>query len=166
MIATNTGRNVFIVTIYVLAYVLLDWVSYINPVLPFAITAWNPPPGLSLALLIIRGPKYAPALFLASLTADFVVRQGSASPLTAIVLTTILTFGYWGLALVLVRWMKLSDLRTLRHLTVFSVVTSVLCMVIAFTYIGAHAVLGLPRFGLSRSSPCAFGLVTLLAFLW
>jgi hypothetical protein len=59
---------------YVVAYVALDWVSYIHPLGPFAITPWNPPPGLSLALLLAQGLAFAPALFVASFATELVVR--------------------------------------------------------------------------------------------
>ena len=44
-------RTALIVAGYVVAYVALDWVSYIHPLGPFAITPWNPPPRLSLGLM-------------------------------------------------------------------------------------------------------------------
>ena len=38
---------------YIALYVLLDLVSYILPVLPLGISPWNPPPGLTLFLLLL-----------------------------------------------------------------------------------------------------------------
>jgi hypothetical protein len=38
----SVQRTVLIVAAYVVAYVALDWVSYIHPLGPFAITPWNP----------------------------------------------------------------------------------------------------------------------------
>ena len=37
---------------FVVAYVTLDWVSFVDPYGPLAITPWNPPPGVALYLLL------------------------------------------------------------------------------------------------------------------
>ena len=68
------------VAAFLLAYVVLDWVSYLYPVSPLAITVWNPPPGLALALLLLFGLEFAPAVFAAALVADIVVR-GAPGPI-------------------------------------------------------------------------------------
>jgi two-component system, LuxR family, sensor kinase FixL len=60
---------------YLASYVLLDWVSYIHPIASLGITPWNPPPGVSLALILLFGRAFLPWLFLAPLLADAVVRQ-------------------------------------------------------------------------------------------
>jgi two-component system, LuxR family, sensor kinase FixL len=60
---------------YLASYVLLDWVSYIQPIASLGITPWNPPPGLSFALILLFGRAFLPWLFLAPLLADGVVRQ-------------------------------------------------------------------------------------------
>jgi two-component system, LuxR family, sensor kinase FixL len=60
---------------YLASYVLLDWVSYIQPIASLGITPWNPPPGLSLALILLFGRAFLPWLFLAPLLADAIVRQ-------------------------------------------------------------------------------------------
>ena len=52
---------------YLAGYVLLDWVSYIQPIASLGITPWNPPPGLSLALILLFGRAFLPWLFLAPL---------------------------------------------------------------------------------------------------
>ena len=46
--------------VYVAGYVLLDWASYIQPIASLGITPWNPPPGLSFAL-ILRAVYFAVA---------------------------------------------------------------------------------------------------------
>jgi hypothetical protein len=80
-------RTAVIVVGYVVAYVALDWVSYIHPLGPFAITPWNPPPGLSMALLLVYGLRLAPALFVAGLVAELVVRGCPPSLLHAALAT-------------------------------------------------------------------------------
>ena len=73
--------RVFSLPPYVLAlgflalYVLLDWISFIQPFAPFGITPWNPPTGLSFILVLLFGQRFIPLLFVAPLLADLMVRQ-------------------------------------------------------------------------------------------
>ncbi|MFN0318293.1 MAG: ATP-binding protein [Burkholderiales bacterium] len=139
----GVSRGVLFATVYVAVYVLLDWISYIHPVMRFAITAWNPPPGVSLAFLLLFGLRFTPALFVSALLADLIVRSGHESLSESLFLAAILAVGYSMLAFVFLRWLKLDALRGLRDLTVFTLVTTLFCMLVAACYIGAHAALGL-----------------------
>ena len=49
---------------FLAGYVVLDWVSFIDPVGPLGITPWNPAPGLALFLLLRYGLPFAPWLVL------------------------------------------------------------------------------------------------------
>lgn len=128
---------------YFALYVFLDWVSYIHPVLPLAITPWNPPPGLSLALLLLLGLRYWPALFFAALLAELLVR-GLPAPFPYAVLSSLfLTACYAGAATLLRGPLHFdSGFRTLRDLFVFLLVVScgallaALCYVSIYTYAG------------------------------
>ena len=60
---------------YLAGFVLLDWLSFIHPFAPFGITPWNPPTGLSFALILLFGQRYLPLLFVAPLLADLLVRH-------------------------------------------------------------------------------------------
>ena len=62
---------------YLALYVLLDWLSWIQPYNGLDITPWNPPPGLTLALLLRRGLKFAPLPYLAAILSDGVTRHFS-----------------------------------------------------------------------------------------
>lgn len=44
---------------FVAAYLLLDAMSYIHPLAQSTITPWNPQPALAIALLMIRGQRWA-----------------------------------------------------------------------------------------------------------
>ena len=59
---------------YLVVFVLLDWISYVEPVAPFAVTPWNPGTGVSIALILIFGARMIPFLFIAPFAA-LVVRQ-------------------------------------------------------------------------------------------
>ncbi|MFO1425896.1 MAG: MASE1 domain-containing protein [Steroidobacteraceae bacterium] len=65
--------------LYVGAYVALDWISYVQPVLKLGITPWNPQAGLTLAFLISRGPVWMAATICAALLSEAVVR-GTPAP--------------------------------------------------------------------------------------
>jgi two-component system sensor kinase FixL len=75
-------RHFEIAFTYLAGYVLLDWLSYVHPVASFGITPWNPPTGLSFALVILFGAEFLPWLFVAPVLADAFVR-GLALPLPA-----------------------------------------------------------------------------------
>jgi two-component system, LuxR family, sensor kinase FixL len=127
---------------YVLAYVVLDWVSYIHPVAPLAITVWNPPPGLSLALLLGFGLRYAPALFLAAFLAEVTVRPGDAAIGDAAAYAAILAAGYTAVA----AWLHSArfdpSFRSLRDLVLFVTVVGVGTIGIGLCYVAAHALTG------------------------
>lgn len=89
MIGTSTERRPFAMAFprvftlpqsvlalgFLAGYVLLDWVSFIQPFAPFGITPWNPPTGLSFILVLLFGQRFIPLLFVAPLVADLLVRQ-------------------------------------------------------------------------------------------
>ena len=68
--------------VYLGAYVLLDWLSYVHPFAAFGITPWNPQTGLSFALILLCGYRFVPWLVLAPLLADYAVR-GWPIPMSA-----------------------------------------------------------------------------------
>jgi two-component system, LuxR family, sensor kinase FixL len=67
-------RHLEIAFAYLAGYVLLDWLSYLHPFASFGITPWNPPTGLSFALVLLFGSEFLPWLFAAPVLADALVR--------------------------------------------------------------------------------------------
>jgi signal transduction histidine kinase len=65
---------------YVAAYLALDWISLIDAYSHAAITPWNPPAGLSFAVLLRYGLGFLPAVFLAVAVAEVLFHGLSASP--------------------------------------------------------------------------------------
>src|ERR1700756_738785 len=61
--------------LYVAGYVLLDWISLIQPYAPFGITPWNPGTGLSFALVLLFGRRMIPFLFIGPLLSDLIQIQ-------------------------------------------------------------------------------------------
>ena len=72
-------RRMAIGLIFLLAYVALDYVSFVKPYRGLGITPWNPPPGLSIALMYLGGWFYAPFVVLAPVVADTIVRGTTLS---------------------------------------------------------------------------------------
>jgi hypothetical protein len=60
---------------YLIIYVLLDWLSFIEPYAQFAITPWNPNTGANFALVLIFGTRMIPFMFIAPIMGDLVVRH-------------------------------------------------------------------------------------------
>jgi PAS domain S-box-containing protein len=128
---------------YVLAYVALDWGSSLDPLGPLAITPWNPPPGLSLALLLTAGLRFAPALFVAALAAEIAVRGLPAGFAAASISSLVLAAGYTAAA-----WLLRGPLRvdrrlaTLRDVAWFVAVVVVATLCVAAGYVAVYAAAG------------------------
>jgi two-component system, LuxR family, sensor kinase FixL len=67
-------QTVFLGAAYLAAYVLLDWISFVEHN-PFANYAWNPNTGASFAAVVIFGQRMIPVMFIAPLLGDLVVPQ-------------------------------------------------------------------------------------------
>ncbi len=86
---------------YVLAYVILDALSYVQPLLKLGITPWNPDAGLTVAFLLLRGWRQTPWAAVAALSAEIWVRGAPAPWFALICASTIIGAGYGGLAFAL-----------------------------------------------------------------
>ena len=117
-------------------YVLLDWVSYIEPLGAFNITPWNPQPALAVAWMLLGGLHHATAVFATIVLADIIVR-GLPGGLTIIVATALaLTFGYVAMAWSLRRLLRPKpDLHSLRQLTLFIAVVVPATALIALLFV-------------------------------
>ena len=78
---------------------LLDWLSYVHPFASFGITPWNPPTGLSFALILLFGAEFLPWLFIAPVLADALVR-GLPLPLAAEIAAALIIGGGYAAATV------------------------------------------------------------------
>ena len=116
----RASSSPLVIAAYLGAYIALDWVSYIDPVGAFAITPWNPPPGLSIAFLLRCGIRRGPWLFVAALAADFVVRGAPAPLLVMIAASLLLAVSYTGLSALLGRVLHVDpDLVSLRDASAY-----------------------------------------------
>jgi PAS domain S-box-containing protein len=102
------GRLRFVVAIYIALYVVLDWASLIDRSSPLGITPWNPPAGLSFALLLRFGWRFAPAVFVAVMLSDFVVREVRTAPWALPLVAALIAGGYAAAADLLRRKVRVS----------------------------------------------------------
>lgn len=128
---------------FVVAYVALDWVSFIYEFSPLGFTPWNPQSGLSLAFLLRSSPIHAAWLPPAALAAEFFVRGDTDAPGLAVLSALLLSAGY-AAAAHLLRWRldfdtKLAGIRDTITLFALGAVAS---LVVALLYAGLFAVAG------------------------
>jgi two-component system, LuxR family, sensor kinase FixL len=92
------GRQaVIVVCVYVASYAALDWISLIQVLPGVGFTLWNPPPAASLALLVLKGLRFAPALFVASVISDGLVGGFLLGIQPTLASDLIIAIGYTGI---------------------------------------------------------------------
>lgn len=129
--------------LYVAAYVVLDWVSFIYPFGPFGVTPWNPGTGLHFVIVLIGGRRYVPLLFLCSFLSDVLQRLESVSTLLSAAISITTGAVYSAGALFLYSrstWTTVISTRALGQLFAVAVVCS---FVVAMASVGIYALGGL-----------------------
>ena len=135
--------GLWVVASYLGLYVFLDWVSYVYPFGPLGITPWNPPPGLSMFVVLRYGASMAPWLWVAALAADFLVRDIAAPWGVQILACGVLATGYATAAVLLKGWLRFDPaLSTLRDATAFAAIASMAALVIGTAYVGTYVAFG------------------------
>ena len=86
--------------IYLAAYAVLDWISFIEPYAQLGITPWNPGTGLSFVLLLLFGLRMIPFLLISPLLADYFTQQ-FAMPWQVEILASVLVGGGYSIAVTL-----------------------------------------------------------------
>lgn len=137
------SRLLLVIAGYVVAYVALDWVSYIHPVGRFAITPWNPPPGLSLAVLLVFGLRMAPVVVVAGLIAEVFVRGWPSSFTPAVLAVLVVALGYTATAMGLRATARVDPaVAGVRDVTRFLAIVIPSTMLIAAGYVSVHVLAG------------------------
>src|SRR5215467_7790767 len=124
---------------YLVAYVLLDWISFIEPYRPFGITPWNPNTGLSITVILLFGRRMIPFQFIAPVLGDLVVLRQIPLPLNIELASAVLIGGVYGSAALLLMHPKLRFHRALqstRDLFPLAAVTVVSAAMVAAGYVG------------------------------
>jgi PAS domain S-box-containing protein len=127
---------------YVLAYIALDWLSYVQPVLKLGITPWNPQAGLTLAFLLLRGPIWMPLSVLAAYLAEIVVR-GTPAPAMLLLASSLWIGTCYALLAALLRSLGVNErLRSLQTAARIAMSAGIAAMVVAAGYVGLFVVAG------------------------
>ena len=91
------------VGVYAGLYILLDWLSFVHAAPATGFTLWNPPAACNLALLLLRGLGYAPALFVVGFISDGLVAGSPAGLTPTLVANAVTAGGYTAVAAALLR---------------------------------------------------------------
>jgi two-component system sensor kinase FixL len=139
-----TGRRLGEAALFLIVYVTLDRISFIHQFSSLSITPWNPPAGLVLALLLIRGPRLAPLVFLAALLADMVIRNPTSTLVPTLASSSVIALVYGGQSLILRRHVGRNfHLIRLRDVVWLAVSTALAALLVATLYVAAFTWAGL-----------------------
>src|SRR5262245_58576324 len=147
------------VVAYVLLYIALTWLSYAQPVLKTEITPWNPQTGLTVAFLLVFGPRLWPITVVGAFAAEMLISSSAVSvPLSALACLWIGLI-YGALAAVLRRLDLTGALLSAVAAGRMAVATVVAASVVALGSVGifvatgdvstADAMRGIARYGLA-----------------
>ncbi|HEX7329314.1 MAG TPA: MASE1 domain-containing protein [Casimicrobiaceae bacterium] len=138
------AREVALVAAYVVAYAALDRATDLFPaVAALGITPWNPPPGLSLALLLRTGTRNGPWLFVAALVTEIMLRGSHGGALVLLVAAALPAVVYTATAAVLARRLRFDpDFTTVRDGVVFIGAATAGSAVMALAYVGWYVTAG------------------------
>jgi two-component system sensor kinase FixL len=137
------GRLFVLGLAFVAAYVGLDAATYVFPSSPFAATPWNPQPALGVALIVAGGPLFAPAVLLAVLIAEGLLRDAPGGGLGFVLACTGVAATYVGAGLLVRHFTGLRKAEAgLRELTIFIGVSVGAAATAGALYVGAYLVDG------------------------
>lgn len=133
------GRLFLLGAAFVALYVAVDAVTYVFPSEPFAATPWNPQPALALALIVIGGAAFAPAVLAAAVLAETFVREAPGGGFGFIVASggMGLAYVFTGLAVRAKTRIVAGEL-TLRDLTWFVAFVALGALLSSVVYVGAY----------------------------
>ena len=139
------ANKLLVGAVYLAAYALLDWISFIPPYAQLGITPWNPGTGLSFALVLLFGLRMIPFLLVAPLLAEL-LNQQLAMPWQLEVLASVLVGVGYSIALAILLRPNLGfdpALGSVRDLVVLMAIAVVSAAVVAFGYVSMTVASGL-----------------------
>ena len=122
---------------YLAGYVLLDWISFIEPYSPLNITPWNPGTGLSFVLVILFGRRMIPFLFIGPLLADLLLNLSPVTWVVELSFVVLIGSGYSAALVFLLRPSMRFDptLSSMRDLVLLMLVAGVSAGFVALSYV-------------------------------
>ena len=121
---------------YLAVYVLLDWLSFIEPYAPLGVTPWSPNTGVSFVLILLFGRRMLPLLFISPLLADLVNRS-IILPWTIEILSAALIGGGYSITLTLLKRANVGfdqSLASMRDLVLLMVAALVGALLVSSSY--------------------------------
>jgi signal transduction histidine kinase len=137
---------------YLVAYVALDALSFVQPLLKLGITPWSPDAGLTLAFLLLRGWRQAPWTAAAALTAELLVRGAPAPVFILMSASVVIALGYGALAFVLSRRRLDLQLASRRAVLEFSFGAALTAFGVASSYVATLVLAGVLPAALAGSA--------------
>jgi len=93
-VAVRTRTMLLTLGLYIGACLGLSWASFIQVFPGAGFTLWNPPPACSLALLLIKGLHYSPAVLVAGVISDGITTGFRAGIVPDLIVNAIIAAGY------------------------------------------------------------------------
>src|SRR6516165_6243423 len=140
--ASRTWRAVALSVGYVAVYLVLDRLSFIEPLHGINITPWNPSTGVMLALLIVKGVRWSPVVLVAELISGATLPQISILPAPLFVAAIVVTVGYTSAAAILRRVRFDASLRRSSDVVVLLLAASTSSCLVAITFVATYAAAG------------------------
>ena len=141
--------------VYLVGYLLLDWVSFIEPYAHFGITPWNPGTGLSFVLVLLFGRRMIPFLFLAPFLSDLIQIQPPL-PLAIVLLSSLVIGAGYSAALIFLSRPGVRfdpKLSSMRDLVLLALVAAISAAFVAASYVAEMTAAGfLPAKGFATAS--------------
>ena len=158
--------------LFIAAYVVLDWASYLHPMHGLNITPWNPSLALGLVYWFRIGRMAAAPWFVAILISEILVRGLPATLPLTLVLGGVLTLGYGGIAEALRRFATSAVLEDRRRLFFWLLIVLVGTLLTSIVYISLLLPSGLIPVGDWTVAIVRFwigdcvGIVVTMPFFW
>jgi two-component system sensor kinase FixL len=132
-------RNVALSIGYVALHLVLDRLSFIGALHGVGITPWNPTAGLAMALLIIKGLRYAPLVMAAELFSGATLPIVPLSALPVFLGSFVVAAGYAGATAILQHAGFQAGLRRSSDVIMLLIVTIISSGVVASGFVGSYA---------------------------
>ena len=127
---------------YVALYLTLDRLSFIGALHGIGITPWNPSTGLAMALLIIKGLRYAPLVMAAELLSGAAIPIAPISPAPICLGSLVVTAGYTGAAAVLRHAGLQAGIQRSSDVVILLIVTIISSGLVASGFVASYAAAG------------------------
>jgi PAS domain S-box-containing protein len=136
-------RTVALSVGYIAFYLTLDRLSFIGALHGVGITPWNPSTGLAMALLIIKGLRYAPLVMAAELLSGATLPMAPISPVPVSLGSLVVTAGYTGAAAILRHAGLQAGIRRSSDVVMLMIVTIVSSGFVASGFVATYAAAGI-----------------------